>query len=260
MKKQCAAIVGVLLFAFAARAGDPWKEKPYLQWDSNDIRKVLFESPWAQIVVVDAPWRSSSAAAQAASAGTPPQSESPKSMGGMQGGNTAPMTGSSAATGGQTSGLDAERQTPQVKFLVRWVSALAVREAMARSAILEGRMKEAEAAGALAQPTPGYVLLVAGPDMAPFAHAEEKELQASAFLKPKKSKEKIAPSKVEIQRDPETRKVISIFFTFPKKTESGQATIATDEKGAEFTCSRGRLTIRTSFDFRKMADSQGREL
>jgi hypothetical protein len=254
MKKQCTAILGVLLFTCAAWADDPWKDKPYLQWDSNDIRKVLFESPWSQIVVVDAPWRASSAAAQAASAGKAPQSTGPYSMGGMQGAQPAPMSGGAAPN------PEADNQTPQVKFLVRWVSALAVREAMARSAILEGRMKETEAAGALAQPTPGYVLLVAGPDMAPFADVEEKELQGSTFLKPKKSKEKIAPSKVEFQRDPETKKVISIFFTFPKKTESGQATMGSNEKGAEFTCSTGRLTIRTSFNFRKMADSQGLEL
>jgi hypothetical protein len=254
MRKHSIAILGVLILSYAAQAGEPWKEKPYLQWDSNDIRKVLFESPWAQIVVVDAPWRSSLAAAQAAAAGTAPQPSGPYSMGGMQGAQPAPMSGGAAPN------PEAGNQIPRVKFLVRWVSALAVREAMARSAILEGRMKEAEAAGALAQPTPGYVLLVAGPDMTPFADAEEMELQTSTFLKPKKSREKIAPSKVEIQRDPETKKVISVFFTFPTKTESGQATIGPDEKGAEFICMRGGLTIKTSFDLRKMADSQGREL
>src|SRR5579863_10298660 len=37
--------------------GDPWKSKPYQQWDSKDILKIVNDSPWAKLVRVDAPWK-----------------------------------------------------------------------------------------------------------------------------------------------------------------------------------------------------------
>ena len=38
----------ILLSASLLQAGDPWKEKPWMEWTQKDVDKVLQDSPWAQ--------------------------------------------------------------------------------------------------------------------------------------------------------------------------------------------------------------------
>ncbi|MCI0657172.1 MAG: hypothetical protein L0170_08890, partial [Acidobacteria bacterium] len=38
----------VLLGSGLLWAGDPWKEKPWMEWSQKDVDKVLQDSPWAQ--------------------------------------------------------------------------------------------------------------------------------------------------------------------------------------------------------------------
>src|ERR1700683_1767932 len=51
----CAAALALAGLLWAA--SDPWKAKPYSQWDANEVRKVLNDSPWAKLVTVPASWR-----------------------------------------------------------------------------------------------------------------------------------------------------------------------------------------------------------
>ena len=37
-----------LLAKETVRADGPWNEKPYSDWDRSDVRRILFESPWAR--------------------------------------------------------------------------------------------------------------------------------------------------------------------------------------------------------------------
>lgn len=260
MSKAMIAGIAILSLALAAWAGDPWKSKPYQQWDEKDVHKIMFDSPWSQVVDVEVTWRGQPE--EGIEANQAPQGSSggySKMGGGM--GDRAPSGGMGGGQGEtkENAGMQAI-QGPQARFLVRWVSARVIREATARDAVLSGKLQEADARKALAEPVDEYQILVAGPDMGQFSGVDEKTLAAGAFLKTKKSKEKISPSRVEIQRDSSGKKVVSVLFAFPKKAASGEATIGTGEKGVEFECHARKLSLKTNFDPQKMADQQGTDL
>ena len=49
MRKRMMGGLAVLMVALLAWAGnDPWKSKPFQQWDQKDITQILQESPWAK--------------------------------------------------------------------------------------------------------------------------------------------------------------------------------------------------------------------
>lgn len=259
MRKAITASLAVLAIAAIAWASnDPWK-KPYQQWDQKDIQKIMQDSPWSKIVYVDAKWASSDSALPQSSAPQGSPSGNQSGGGGSSTGGRSGMGGGGVGPGGmQPSSVGGG--TAQVIFAVRWFSSKTVREAVVRSAVLGGQLNASQAPAELAQPTPGYQIAVAGPQMTPFEKVTEDEIKNSAFLSLKKSKEKIQPEKVEFQRTPDGNTLRAVVFTFPEKTATGEPTIGPGEKGAEFSVSVGRTTIRTSFDFSKMDDAQGRDL
>jgi hypothetical protein len=236
----------LILSALAWAGGDPWKSKPYQQWDSKDIQRIVTDSPWAKVVRVDAAWKNPQGADDAGSA---------RPMGGVRPG----MGGNSSAQPPGGAGIPAP-QSPQASFVVRWVSSRTIREAVSRSSVLAGRMKEEDAEKDLARPVETYEVLIAGADMEPFAGVDEEELKRGAVLVMRKGKQRIVAARVDIERAPDGRDVQAIVFSFPKKSSTGEATIAADEKSADFTSSGGAVRILATFDISKMDDAQGRDL
>ena len=258
MSKRILGLLSFLLFVALAYAGDVWKDKPYNQWDEKDVRKILNDSPWAKTVRVDANWR---LAGGSDSARSPQGSNPPMPTGG--GGMAAPMGGGGGyGTGSSNSPGAGGQQVPDATFQVLWSSSRIMREAILRSRVLRGTIKEDEADKALVEDPPEYWITISGQDMTPFLKAEEKDLQTKSYLMLKKEKTKFAPARVVIQRkegakadDPQG--VSAIIFLFAKKDAAGQPAINPQEKNLEFVCDAGMATVRTSFDLQKMAGSQG---
>jgi hypothetical protein len=237
-----------ILASLAWAAGDPWKSKPYTQWDEKDVRKILSDSPWSKLVQVPAAWNTGGDSVGAPDPNLPSATQEHSPDGGVMGqGMGAPKPG-------------AAPQIPQAAFAVRWFSARTTREALLRGQVLGGQMKEEEAEKRAALPVDTYQVAIAGPDMKPFQGADEKALLAKTYLTTKKTKQKIPAAAVEFERGPDGKTVLAAVFIFPKKSESGEQTIAADEKGAEFSCSVGGANIRAAFEISKMDDSQGRDL
>jgi len=240
--------LGLVIVTWAG--GDPWKSKPYQQWDSKDILRIVNDSPWAKLVRVDAPWKNAPGADDGAGS-LPPGGIRP-TMGGMGGqpSSAPPNPGG----GGQNP------QIPQAAFLLRWVSSRTIREAVLRTAVLSGRTKEEDAEKDLAHPVDTYQVLITGADMKSFEGVDDDELKRGTFLFTRKTKQRIVPSSIQIERTADGKDVQSIVFLFPKKVPTGEATIAADEKGADFTCVAGTVRIQATFDISKMDDAQGRDL
>jgi hypothetical protein len=265
MRKAVIGTMAVMALALLAWASnDPWKAKPYDQWDQKDVQKVLNNSPWTRVVTVDASWQGNGSMSmpQSGAPQSPSSSGSSSSssggrpgMGGGGGGGSAPPSG-----GGAPMSAGGGGGTPQAQFVVRWLSSRTMREAFVRSAELDGRIKPEDAQKQVSETPDAYQVIIAGPQMEPFDSVEEAAIKEKAFLEPKKSKERIAASKVEFQRSPDGKSVRAVVIAFPKTTASGQATIAPDDKGAEFSLGVGKTIIKTSFDFSKMYDAQGRDL
>ncbi len=80
----------------------------------------------------------------------------------------------------------------------------------------------------------------------------------------KKTKAKLAPTRVEIQRrtssdQPQggTSPIAAVVFYFAKKTAAGEPVLAADEKSVEFVCEAGGAHLRTNFELQRMAGPQG---
>jgi hypothetical protein len=245
------AVLVISFFGLFAWAGDVWKDKPYQQWDRKEVLKVLNDSPWSKTISVSVTSRAVAA----------------PSAGGEARGGYGPMGGGGGAS---SSELGREQPTPMTsadqgeslvaEYHVRWLSSRAIREGLVRLQILEGKMGEADAERYLAQPVSDYQLLLFGRDMSPFEAVEESSLKEKSYLEMKRSKQKLAPANVQIQRTPDGKRIVAVLFSFPKKTSSGEATVASEEKSVEFVCSAGPFRLRTSFEPAKMVDRQGSDL
>lgn len=272
MKRTTVVLFAVVLLVSVAYADDVWKSKPYQQWELKDVQKILADSPWAHLVHVTASWRKpGDTTLPLEPGGTTPGNYGTQSGSGASGGGATSVPSSGSMPGGPASansGSLAQNQailnsanTPEATFAVRWFSAHAVRQALARAQVLGGAMTEADAAKALADEPTEVAITVVGQDMTPFLTVEEKDLAAKAFLQPKKQG-KIPAAHVSIQRIPgrkpdDRTSIAAVVFYFAKKSASGDPILAPNEKSVEFLCEAGKATIKTSFDLSKMALSSG---
>jgi hypothetical protein len=256
MRKTFLFAIGCMALAAAIWASnDPWKDKPYQQWDAKDLQKIFQDSPWSHLVRVDAPWLGG---------GGNDASNPPTGGGGMAGGGHS-IGASGGGGGGNMGGGGGDYGGGgggggQASFLVRWISSRTFREAMIRDRVLRGQMTDADAQAELAKPVEGYEIVVTGPDMTPFQNMDEAALKSAAVLTLKRSKTKLSPTAARFQKTQDGSKVAGVIFVFPAKSENGEASIPTEGKNADFSCSAGKFTLKWSFDVSKMSDSQGRDL
>ena len=145
-------------------------------------------------------------------------------------------------------------------FFVRWNSAQTIREAIARGALLSGKINEADAQRFVTQTPQDYEVLVAGPDMSPFTTTTEADLKATTHLEAKQSKQKIAPTSVKINRTPDNKRVAFVLFSFSRDAGANQPLLTPKDKSVEFECKLKNLDLRSSFDLRKMVNEKGQDL
>ncbi|MGH9864669.1 MAG: hypothetical protein ACRD4H_04570 [Candidatus Acidiferrales bacterium] len=238
-----AALLVLAVGALAWAGGDPWKTKLYEQWNQNDIRQILHDSPWTKLQYVPAEWKAG-------------QGGGKSEMGRAPGGT---VSASQGPAGGATNVGEQAMGTPegQAAYYLRWNSSRTVREALIRDAILSGQMKEADAPKYLGAPITDYEVVVLGPDMTPFGSISEDQLKSSSYLQGKESKVKVNPTSVQIDRGADGRQVTAVMFSFPRKTADGKDVAAPQEKGLQFACKLRELDLRQTFDVRKMADQKG---
>jgi len=255
MFKRTGVLFAVCAIAVCVFAGDVWKDKDYKQWDEKDVQKILFDSPWAKSASVARAWGGAGMTGGDDEGGfSLPRGGTPDSIG---------SSGGRGGRGGDDTlnGAGAPRPSAAT-FLVRWVSAHTIREAIARDGELHGAKPEAAEKFLDAQITQ-YAILVGGTDLRPFGKADDEVLAAlkqAAYLEPQKSKQRIAPSKVGVQRDPKTQRLLAVIFEFDRKTPAGEPVIAAGEKEIQFTCVYNKLSLKQKFDLTKMTDKQGLDL
>ena len=249
-KLMCAGFLAIFVVVAVYAGGEPWKSKPYTQWDQKDVTAVLESSPWAKTNVavsgtaVNTPLTAgadntppagatgvSSTHVNPASASAPPQ---------LQGG--APE-----ASGGSSQ-----------RYSLFWASSRTIREASARRAVLNGAATP-EAAAKLAEATPdSYQILINSGDLAVLEKRGVTALRDAAFIQLKKEKKKISPSSVVFQKS--SGKVVGVIFSFPKADASGGTSIPVEEKEVEFSVQVGDGQLRAAFNLKQMNDMQGQDL
>jgi hypothetical protein len=242
MSKKMAGVLMVVLFATAAvYASDVWKDKDCEKWDQKDVDKILKDSPWSKAIQygggatggMDAPF-------------TQPASESAHPDI-----NNGGRLSASAGTGG-SAGMGAA-----TNFFVRWYSSRTVREAMARQRELKGTPAD-DARKGLETELDTYEIVVQSTNLNTFSKEGEASLKEHSYLMLKSNKEKIAPSRVIVQKGQGDR-AVAVVYDFPRKSGSGEPTIGAGEKGVEFYTKAGSTPLTVTFDISKMVDKKGQD-
>ncbi len=248
MNRKWFSLLVILLISVSAYGGDPWKEKTYKQWDEKDVRRILDDSPWSKPVSITAMWQG--APGEGSDASGKAENQPVRNDSGYSGAPAAAGSGQNAGSGSDYA---------QIRFWVRWFSARTVLQARARLAILKGT-PETDAEKILYEPATEHQIIVVGQDMSPFSKTDEIGLKEKSFIRLKKTKQKLSPSRVELIRSTDGKRIAAVVLHFPLKSDSGEPLIARDEKGVDFECRAGPLSIRTTFEPPKMVSKDGPDL
>lgn len=243
MRKTVCLIAILMLSLGLLWAKDFWKDKPYTEWTQEEARKMVFDSPWARQVRFAQP-----SAEPLGGPMTPSPGGAAAGTGG--GGYGAPgMVGGQQGIGQETSGTGP--QGPETVYLVQWYSARTWRQGMARFQQLRGTVSAEEAKKFVDTAPADYIIALTGSDMRAFQTVNEDTLRNVSYLRARRSKRKLQPMRVEIQRAADGQRVSSILFYFPRMVE-GQPFVTPDEKGVDFGCEMKAHSIATTFDVRNM--------
>jgi hypothetical protein len=225
-------------FAVSVSATDaPWKSKPYQEWDRKDLERIFTDSPWSRTATVSRSWR--------------PISEKDVHDKIISGTRKLPAELERASE--STVGGD-------LNVNVYWASSRVMRAASARKSELIDGKKDIDIAKYANESQDEYQIVLQSADMAPFFRHDEQYFQSVASLQMKKSKVKLSPSHVRYEHDAQGVLVTAAIFFFPKKTPSGKATLAADERNVSFFCKLEGSTLQVSFEPPRMIDAVGPDL
>ncbi len=241
VRRISASIVLLLALAVVAWASQPWKSKPYQQWNKKDVSRVMNDSPWEKTDRVTAAWKTKVLTSSEEVTGSVSE----------YGGSNASMNG--------PAGLGMRPRQGSAKFQARWISAKTMREAMLRQGELEGKMTPTMAQSELAQTPADYQIFISGKDMTPFAKLEDADVAKISYLQINRPKGELSPVNVKFDRSPNGTRVIGIVLSFPK-TLNGKPTIAANANHAELVCKLKGTILRFRFDPSKMIGKHGRDL
>ncbi len=240
--KRWLVLLTALLAGSLMWASDPWKEKKYTEWSDKEIDKVLKDSPWARTVPIALPGgpqtggdtgRRRRGAGGGAGGG----------MGGGMGGTGVSGDPEAEPGGGGVGGRGpADELAPaprrELRVLVRWQTALPVRQALARQQIKAEKLTPEQAEQFLSRPTDRYVLVLAGVPAGALAGATPENVKAATFLQAGAGK-RIPVEDLRMSQGPAPE----LFFIFPRATPP----LGLDSKSVEFATKLGRLEIKKKF-------------
>ena len=243
--------VAFLTFAVSLWAADFWQAKPFAEWNEKDVQKMLQSSPWSKpFSVALAGGGSDTASKVGKRAGGGTSASSTMGGGSMSGpagtaeqGGLGRYAGSKGDPGASSSGGGG---VPTINLVVRWQSAMPVREAVVKAKFGEEATTSPEAKKALEEPVNHYILAVGGvPKGALQGDSEElkKQMLAQSMLLIK-GRDPIKPVDFMTQGSGHTAEVL---FAFPKT-----APITEDDKEVEFVVKIGDYSIKQRFRLKDM--------
>lgn len=234
--KRPAAITFALILAAAllAPAADFWETKKFTDWSDKEVERMLRNSPWAQRVDL----------ALRGMGGGP-------GMGGPGGGFPGAEGGEGPGMGGPGRGPVGEggigyESPPTIPVYLRWMSALPVKQAVARMRFGAEAGASQEATQYLSREEPAYVIAVEGVPVKGLGASFE-ELKERAQLRIK-GREPIAPADVQGRQ---MKGIAEVYFFFPKEAQGGHD-ITLEDKEVEFLLKLRLGDVRRKFPLKKM--------
>jgi hypothetical protein len=240
------------LAALAVWAADFWDAKPYTDWSQKDIQKMMTNSPWSkQISVAVGP------AIGRGGLGGPQSGVGGRGGRGGGGVNPATLGDASSSSGGGGAppgggGLRGDRtpddspvMVPAVRLLLRWQTALPVKQALVKAKYGAEAGTSPEAQKLLAREEQYYVLSVSGlPAYLLPKDEQAKQAMAAASTLNVKNKDAVAAADVEFQKDGGN---VDAYFLFPRKSP-----FSLEDKEIEFVSKLGPVTLKHKFKLKDM--------
>lgn len=226
----------LLLFpaALALWAAEAWQTKPFTEWNEKDIVKIMTDSPWSKKVSVTLP-----------DSGRGPSTAAPGAGGGKGGGRSGPQ--GTKESGGGDPGIDGASGggVPDTQLFVRWRTALAINEALAKNKYGAEAGTSPDAKKMLEPEPKYYVIWIAGlpASMRPRDDAAKQQVIKQSTLS---LKDKSPIEAADVQYAGQGR-ASDFFFVFPKTT-----VLTTDDKEVEFATKLGKVAIKTKFRLKDM--------
>lgn len=222
-----------------------WQAKPFTDWSERDVQKMLQSSPWSKQFSVAMAGGSSGTASGKGRAGGMNTSNPTAQMSGPAG--TADQGGLGRYAGSKGDPGDGPGGSmPTVNLIVRWQSAMPVREALVKAKFKNEAGTSAEARKMIEKPIEHYILAVGGvPRGALQGDADElKKQMLGAAMLTIKGREPIRP--IDFMSEG-TGRTTEVLFAFPKT-----APITEDDKEVEFNVKIGDFSIRQKFRLKDM--------
>jgi len=121
---------------------------------------------------------------------------------------------SAGSTPDKPTGMEKEESADaaQAVYSVSWWPSRTIRAASMRRAVLKVTMTEADAEKILANSADDYMLLVQGTNMLIFQRRGEQAFEEAAYIRPKKTKEKMYPTKVGFLKGSDGQTVTGAVF------------------------------------------------
>lgn len=206
-------VLFTLAIAGAASPGaDFWQKTKFADWSEKEVRKMLFDSPWAKGVEVRLSAGSGRAVPRTGGRGGRRGAQ----MGGV---SDASMGSGDAMSGGRMGGeagggFGAADSVPTTTVTVRWHTALPVKQAIARSRYGSEAAASPEAAKIFSRQETQYVVGIIGLPMQAL-RGNPAQLKSRASLKIK-GKEPIAAADVVGDRQ---ERGVNVYLFFSRKPE-----------------------------------------
>ncbi len=257
MRKPLWAIVIVLAAAWSLWAADFWEGKKFGDWTDKEVRQMMTNSPWSRAVDVAMAMGGGGGGA-GGGGGRGRGGGGGGGGGGGFGGGGGPAAGGGGGDGGggggggggamgPSSGMSQDSTSiPRVPVLVRWQSALPVRQAMARARWGAEAATSQEAAKLLTATVSYYVISISGMPGGMLRGAGIEKVKAASTLKIGK-RPPVAPADVRVNVQQPAQ--IEILLLFPR---TGENAITLEDKEVEVIARLGSLDVRRKFRLKDM--------
>ncbi len=254
MSKKYVLLSILMLAATAAWAADFWEKKKYTEWSQKDIQKIMKDSPWARTVEVSMGPMGAGGGMGGGGRGGGRRGGGGGGGGGMDAsGGGIPGGGGGGAEGGPGGGgapgggpgEGGGQSVPTLSVIVRWHSALPIRQALVRARFGDESAKSAEAAKILAADEKIYVVAIAGLPPTMLRGATPESLKPNSLLQIK-DRPVIAADRVQAQQDESGR--VNLFLIFPH----GDKPITIEDNEVEVAVKVGAMSIKRRFRLKDM--------
>lgn len=234
-----AVVLGVAL-----PAADFWEKKKFSEWTEKEVNKMLNNSPWAASVDVRIgmpmdPMGGGRSGRGGGGMGGP--------SGGGFGGEGAELGGGGGRGGGMPGGFEGPTAPPAIPVVIRWQTALPVRQALVRARFGSEAATSPEAQQMLSAEQQTYIIGVAGLPPMLLRGAEPEKLKAAALIKIK-GRQSLHARDVRFSRE---QNRLTLFFVFPRTEPEGYA-IRLEDNEVEFALHLGAADIKRKFKLKEM--------